>query len=139
MDMNKIFYLPKEKCARRWHLIDADGKIIGRLATQIADLLTGKGKVTYAPHTGDGDYVVFINVEKAVFSGSKMKDKEYIKFSGWMGGKSSLTAQQIAEKHPERLLEHAIRGMVPKNTLGEEAMKRVRLCVGPTNPHAAQL
>lgn len=139
MDMNKAFFLRKEDREPKWHLIDAEGKVLGRLATEIADLLRGKNKPTYTPQTASGDYVVVINAEKVKLTGNKLEDKIYIRYSGYMGGKKEFTAKQILEKHPTRLIEHAVVGMLPKNKLNNIIKKYLRLYVGKEHPHEAKL
>ena len=109
--MNKAFFLRKEDRAPRWLIVDAEGKILGRLATQIADVLRGKDKAHYTPHTDGGDYVVVINAEKIVLTGNKLENKEYARYTGWMGGYKTTTAQQMLVKHPTRLVELAVKGM----------------------------
>jgi len=137
--MNKSFVLKKEERRPQWRLIDAEGKILGRLATQIADALRGKDKPYYTPHTDSGDYVVVINAEKVALSGNKMEDKEYIRVSGWMGGKKVATAKEVLEKHPTWLIEKAVKGMLPKNKLNKEIIKKLKVYVGPEHPHKAQV
>lgn len=139
MDMNKAFFLRKEDREPKWHLIDAEGKVLGRLATEIADLLRGKNKPTYTPQTASGDYVVVINAEKVKLTGNKLEDKIYIRYSGYMGGKKEFTAKQILEKHPTRLIEHAVVGMLPKNKLNNIIKKYLRLYAGKEHPHEAKL
>lgn len=139
MNMNKSFLLRVEDSKPNWHVIDAEGQILGRLATQIADLLRGKGKPTYTPHSISGDYVVVINAEKVVLSGNKMENKTYISVSGWMGGKKELTAKQKFDKDPTFLLQHAVNGMLPKNKLSRRIINNLKLYVGPNHPHEAQV
>jgi large subunit ribosomal protein L13 len=139
MSMNKSFVLKKEERRPQWRVLDAEGKILGRLATQIADVLRGKDKPYYTPHTDSGDYVVVINAEKVVLSGNKMEDKEYISFSGFMGGKKVATAKEILAKHPTWLIEKAVKGMLPKNKLNKEVIKKLKVYVGPEHPHKAQV
>lgn len=139
MDMNKTFFLRKEDREPKWHLIDAEGKVLGRLATEIADLLRGKGKVTYTPHTAGGDYVVVINAEKVKLTGNKVEDKIYQRVSGYIGNKKEFTAKQILEKHPTRIIEHAVKGMLPKNKLSNLVRKNLKLYVGTEHPHEAQI
>lgn len=140
MDMNKAFYLKTEDRNPRWHLLDADGEVVGRFATKIADLLRGKGKVDYTPHTDSGDYVVVLNVEKIRFTGDKMEDKEYTWYTGWMGGQKSATAAEKLKKDPGFLLEHAVKGMLQKeNRIARKQIKRLKLFKGTEHPHAAQI
>lgn len=139
MNMNRSFTLKKEDRKPQWRVVDAQGKILGRLATQIADMLRGKDKPFYTPHTDSGDYVVVINAEKVVLSGSKMKDKEYVSYSGWIGGKKVKTAREIMEKHPTRIIEYAVFGMLPKNKLNREIIKKLKIYAGEEHPHKAQI
>ncbi len=139
MSMNKHFVLKKEERAPQWRVVDAEGKILGRLATQIANVLRGKDKPYYTPHTDSGDYVVVINAEKVVLSGNKWEDKEYVRVSGWMGGKKVATAKEMLEKHPTQIVEKAVKGMLPKNKLNKEIFKKLKVYVGPEHPHKAQV
>lgn len=139
MDMNKAFFLRKEDRQPKWHLIDAKGKVLGRLATEIADLLRGKGKVTFTPHIAGGDYVVVINAEKVKLTGDKLKNKIYQRVTGYRGNKKEFTAQEILATHPTRIIEHAVKGMLPKNKLSNLIKKNLRLYVGAEHPHEAQI
>jgi large subunit ribosomal protein L13 len=132
-------FLPKVDVQRRnWRVIDAKGAILGRLASQVADALRGKDKPTFAPHLDAGDFVVVINAEKVVLSGKKETDKEYMTYSGWKGGEKRRTVAQIRQKHPERLVEHAVRGMLPKNRLGDRLYTKLKVYPGDKHPHVAQ-
>src|SRR5438128_2720481 len=115
VDMNKTFFLRKEDAKPDWRLVDASGQIVGRLATKIANILRGKDKAIYTAHTESGDYVVVINAEKIVFSGNKLEQKTYEKYTGYIGNKKFLTAKQHMEKDPTIIIELAVRGMLPKN------------------------
>lgn len=139
MNMNRSFTLKKEDRRPQWRLIDAEGQRVGRLATKIADILRGKDKPYYTPHTDSGDYVVVINAEKVVFTGSKLKDKEYVSYSGWIGGQKVKTAREIMEKYPTRIIEHAVKGMLPKNKLNSEIIKKLKVYAGEEHPHKAQI
>lgn len=139
MDMNRAFNLRVEDQEPRWRLVDASGKIVGRLATQIADALRGKDRAQFTPHADAGDYVVVINADKIVFTGKKMEQKIYQKYSGYIGNRTELTAGQIMEKHPERIIEHAVKGMLPKNRLSRQLLRKLRVYAGAEHPHAAQL
>jgi large subunit ribosomal protein L13 len=123
---------------RKWYLIDAAGKTVGRLASQTATLLMGKNKPTYTPYIDMGDHVVIINAEKVVFTGRKLEDKVYRSHSGWPGGLKETSAQKMLAKHPERILEGAIRGMLPKTKMGRHMGKKLRVYVGSDHPHQAQ-
>lgn len=139
MNMNKIFFLRQEDQDPRWLVIDARNKVVGRLATQIADLLRGKGKPSYTPHSDAGDYVVVINAEKVVFTGDKMEDKEYVWYTGFIGGQKTRTAKQVMAKDPSRILMHAVKGMMGSTKLGKAQLKKLRIYVGAEHPHQAQI
>jgi large subunit ribosomal protein L13 len=138
-DMNKVFYVRKEDTEPKWRLIDAKDKVLGRLATEVAEILRGKDKPIYAPHTDCGDYVVIINAEKVVLTGNKMEDKEIVKYSGWIGGYKVTKAKDLLKKHPTRLIEIAVRGMLPKNRLSRQIYKKLKVYAGTDHPHKAQL
>ncbi|HXG94780.1 MAG TPA: 50S ribosomal protein L13 [Blastocatellia bacterium] len=123
---------------RKWFIIDADGKTVGRLATEAARLLMGKNKPTYTPFLDVGDHVIVINAEKVVFTGNKWQDKVYRHHTGWPGGLKEVTAQKQLQKHPERILQSAILGMLPKNKLGRKMGKKLKVYVGTDHPHQAQ-
>ncbi len=129
----------KEEIKRKWHLVDAKGKTLGRLASRIAILLRGKHKPTFTPHLDTGDFVVVINAEKVVLTGKKWKEKLYIHHSGYPGGLKSISAEKMWEKHPERLLTMAVQGMLPKNKLGRKLIKKLKVYAGESHPHQAQL
>ena len=138
MDMNKAFYLRKEDATPKWRVIDAEGKVLGRMATAIADALRGKDKAYYTPHTDCGDYIVVINAEKIILSGNKWEDKEYIRYSGWMGGKKVRKAKEMLEKHPTQIIELAVKRMLPKNKLAAQIIKKLKVYTGADHPHVAQ-
>ena len=123
---------------RSWYVVDADGKTLGRLATRIAKVLTGKHKATYTPHADTGDFVVVVNAEKVRLSGKKWSDKVYYRHSQFPGGLRTRTAGEVRDQHPTRLIESAVRGMIPGNRLRAKRMARLRLFVGPSHGHAAQ-
>jgi large subunit ribosomal protein L13 len=132
-------YLPKVNLdQRKWHVIDADGAVLGRLAVQVADLLRGKNKPVFTPHLDAGDFVVVVNAEKVRLTGKKETNKEYMSYSGWRGGEKFRTVEQIRARRPEELITHAVRGMVPKNRLGRVLMTKLKVFKGPKHPHAAQ-
>lgn len=139
MDMNKSFVLKKEARDPQWRLIDAEGKVLGRLATEIADILRGKDRAFYTPHTDSGDYVVVINAEKVVLTGSKWQDKQYDHYTGWIGGLKTTTAEAVQKKHPGFIIEHAVKGMLPKNTLNRAIFKKLKVYAGNAHPHKAQI
>lgn len=139
MDMNRSFCLRKEDATPGWRVIDAEGKVLGRLATQIADALRGKDKAFYTPHTDSGDYIVVINAEKVVLTGNKLEGKIYDRYSGWMGGYKVTSAKDMLAKKPEFLIEHAVKGMLPKNKLSDKIIKKLKVYAGSEHPHKAQL
>ena len=132
-------YLPKNSLdQRKWHVVDADGAILGRLAVQIANILRGRNKPVYTPHLDAGDFVVVINAEKVKVSGKKETDKEFMSYSGWKGGEKYASVEQVRARHPEKLITHAVRGMVPKNRLGRVLMTKLKVYKGAQHPHSAQ-
>ena len=132
-------YLPKvDLDQRKWHVIDANGAVLGRLAAQVANVLRGKNKPIYTDHLDAGDFVVVINADKIVLTGKKETDKKFMTYSGWKGGEKFKTVQQIRAKHPERLITHAVKGMIPKNRLGRVLLTKLKVYRGNEHPHAAQ-
>lgn len=123
---------------RDWFLIDAEDKTLGRIATEIAHRLRGKHKAIYTPHVDTGDYIVVINAEKVRVSGNKTKDKMYYKHTGYMGGLKEISFEKLIEKAPERVIETAVKGMLPKNPLGREMFRKLKVYAGPNHNHAAQ-
>lgn len=123
---------------RKWYVIDATDKVLGRLATEVAMILRGKNKPTFTPYMDTGDYVIIINAEKIRVTGKKAEQKTYFRHTGYPGGGRFTSYQQMMEKHPERILEHAIRGMMPKNRLGRAMYKKLKVVVGPDHPYEAQ-
>jgi large subunit ribosomal protein L13 len=138
MDMNKVFFLKKEIDRPRWQVVDANKKVIGRLATQIADMLRGKDLPTYTPHCAPQRYIVVINADKAVFTGDKMRDKRYEWYTGWIGGLKSLTAEQMVKKDPTSLIRLAVKGMLPKTKQSDALLRRLKIYVGDQHPHHGQ-
>ena len=123
---------------RQWHVIDASGKVLGRLATQVARLLMGKHKPTFSPNLDTGDFVIVINADKVRVTGNKAKQKVYYKHSGYPGGLSSISLEKMMQTNPTRVIEHAVKGMLPHTRLGARMMKKLRVYVGDTHPHLAQ-
>jgi large subunit ribosomal protein L13 len=138
MNFNKTFFLKKEEVEPSWRVIDAQGKVLGRLATEIADTLRGKDKASYTPHTSPSAYVVVINAEKIVLTKDKMDKKIYTSYSGWIGGLKELTARQVMQKDPTRLITHAVKGMLPKNRLSDAVLRNLKVYAGSEHPHTAQ-
>lgn len=134
----KTFMAKAETADRHWLLIDAEGQTLGRLATRIASILRGKHKAEYTPHVDTGDYVIVINVDKIVVTGNKETKKIYRRHSGYPGGLKEISYQDMKAKHPERILETAVRGMLPKNSLGRQMYRKLKVYAGPDHPHAAQ-
>jgi large subunit ribosomal protein L13 len=124
--------------ARRWYLIDAEGKILGRLASQIANLLRGKNNPAFTPHQDTGDFVIVINAAAVRMTGNKLSTKVYHRHSGYPGGLRTRTAGQVLEQHPDRLLKQAVAGMLPKNRLGRQLATKLKIYAGREHPHAAQ-
>jgi large subunit ribosomal protein L13 len=132
-------YVPKlAEIEQRWFLVDANGVTLGRLATQIATILRGKHKPMYTPHLDTGDYVVVINAEKVNVTGKKEEQKRYHRHSGYPGGYRSTSLSDMLSKHPERVIEAAVRGMIPHSNLGRDQFKKLRVFAGTAHPHAAQ-
>jgi large subunit ribosomal protein L13 len=132
-------YLPKVNLEqRKWHLIDADGAILGRLAVQVANILRGKNKPVFTPHLDAGDFVVVINAEKVAVTGKKETEKFFMSYSGWKGSEKFTSVAQIRARHPEKLITHAVKGMLPKNRLGDQLLTKLIVYKGGKHPHAAQ-
>ena len=132
-------YMPNPtQIERKWYVVDAEGQTLGRLTSEIARVLRGKNKAIYTPHADCGDYVIVINAEKVRFTGKKLTDKTYFRHSGYQGGTTFTAAGHMLERFPERVLEHAIKGMLPKNRLGAQMYRKLSVYAGPEHPHAAQ-
>lgn len=132
-------YSPKaSEIQRNWYVVDANGQVLGRLATQIATLLRGKHKPTFAPHMDGGDFVVVINSEKIRVTGRKAEQKLYYRHSGHPGGLKTVRYKDMLARHPQRILYFAVKGMLPKGRLGRQQLKKLRVYAGPKHPHAAQ-
>lgn len=123
---------------KKWFIVDAEGQTVGRMASKIAKIIRGKYKTCYTPHADCGDNVIVINAEKVAFSGTKLVDKEYVRFSGYPGGQRFTSAEEMLRKHPERLIEKAVKGMLPKNTLGRQLYRNLKVYTGTTHKHEAQ-
>jgi large subunit ribosomal protein L13 len=123
---------------RRHYVVDADGQVLGRLATRVASVLRGKGKPYFSPHLDTGDFVIIVNADKVKITGSKMDQKTYFRHSGHPGASKFTTVRQMMEKRPEEVVRHAVRGMLPKNKLGRTMLKKLRVYAGPDHPHQAQ-
>ncbi len=134
-------YIAKEQeiqDSKRWYVVDAEGKVLGRLASQIATILRGKHKPIYSPHQDAGDYVVVVNAEKVRLTGNKMQQKVYFRHSGYIGGAKYTPVSLMLKTHPERVIEYAVKRMLPKNALGRKMFKKLKVYAGPEHPHQAQ-
>jgi len=123
---------------REWQLVDAEGKTLGRLATQIADTLRGKDKPQYTPHVDTGDFVVVVNAEKVAVTGNKLDDKRYYRHSGYPGGLRSRTLREQLDRRPEEVIRKAVKGMLPRNRLSRAQLRKLKIYAGPEHPHTAQ-
>lgn len=136
--MKTTFMANAANVERKWFIVDAEGQTVGRLAAEVAKVLRGKHKPTFTPHVDTGDYVIVVNADKVVFSGKKLTKKTYFRHSGYPGGTSFVTPQQMLNKQPERVVEMAVRGMLPKNKLGAQMYRKLSVYAGPEHPHTAQ-
>ena len=134
----KTFMEKKENIDRKWYVIDAEGVTLGRLATKVATILKGKHKATYTPHVDCGDFVIVINAEKVNLTGNKLNDKMYYNHSGYVGGLRERNAKTMIEKYPEEMIERAVKGMLPKNSLGAQMFKKLFVYAGPEHKQQAQ-
>ena len=134
----KTYYAKPGEVEREWLLVDAADQVLGRLATRVAEILKGKTKPSYTPHVDVGDFVVVINAEKIRVTGNKAADKKYYSHSGYPGGLKEVSFAKMLEKHPERIIEKAVKGMLPKTTLGRAMGKKLKVYAGPEHPHGAQ-
>lgn len=134
----KTFTPKPREIERQWWVVDAQDRVLGRVATEIARILRGKHKPTFTPHLDVGDYVVVVNAEKVRLTGNKSTDKSYFRHSGYMGGERFVPIRTMLERHPERVLELAVKGMLPKNNLGRLMRRKLKVYAGPEHPHAAQ-
>jgi large subunit ribosomal protein L13 len=134
----KTYSTKASEIERQWHVIDASGKILGKLATEAAKLLMGKHKPTFSRHLDTGDFVVIINAEKVRFTGKKAEQKLYHSHSGYPGGLKTINLERLMQTHPTRVIEHAVKGMLPHNRLGAKMLKKLKVYVGEEHPHLAQ-
>lgn len=134
----KTFLAKKETVQPKWHLIDAEGVVLGRLAVKAANLIRGRHKPSYTPSVDTGDFVVVINAEKVVLTGKKEEQNKYMFFSGYVGGESYKTMQQMRDKNPAFIIEHAVKGMLPKNRIARHMLTKLRVFAGPNHTHEAQ-
>ncbi len=134
----KTYLAKKETVQPKWYLIDAEGKVLGRLAVKLANILRGRNKATYTPHVDTGDFVIVINASKVVLTGKKEESTEYMSFSGYVGGEKYRKLTDVRRKRPEFIVEQAVKGMLPKNRLARTMLTKLRVFAGAEHPHAAQ-
>jgi len=136
--VQKTRMFKKEEIAKKWYVVDANGKTLGRLASRVAIILMGKHKPEYTPHVDTGDYVIVVNADKVVLTGKKLDRKFYYRHSGYPGGLKMISARQMLRKHPERLIYLAVKRMLPKTALGRRMLKKLKVYASPDHPHSAQ-
>ena len=134
----KTFVAKEHEVTRKWYLVDAEDKILGRLSTQIATRLRGKHKAIFTPHADTGDFIVVVNAERVALTGSKWDNKFYYRYSGYVGGLKQISAKKLLEKKPQELIKLAVKRMLPKNSLGRRQLKKLKIYAGPDHPHQAQ-
>jgi large subunit ribosomal protein L13 len=134
----KTYQAKKEEFEHQWYLVNAEGKVLGRLATELAKILRGKNKPSFTPHVDTGDFVVVVNAEKVVLTGKKMKDKIYYHHTGYPGGIKEVNAEKLLAKKPTEILKIAVKGMLPKNSLGRQMLRKLKIYAGQNHPHEAQ-
>jgi large subunit ribosomal protein L13 len=134
----KTYQAKKEELDRQWYLVNAEGKVLGRLSTALAKILKGKNKPTYTPHLDTGDFVIVVNAGKVTLTGKKMKDKIYYHHTGYPGGIKEMTAEKLLSKKPTEMIRMAVKGMLPKNSLGRQMLRKLKIYAGPNHPHEAQ-
>jgi large subunit ribosomal protein L13 len=134
----KTYSVKRDELLARWYVIDAEGQVLGRLATQIATILRGKHKPTYSPHLNGGDFVIVVNAAKVAVTGNRLDQKVYYHHSQYPGGLKQETLRDALKKHPERVIERAVKGMIPHNRLGAQILQRLKVYAGPEHPHQAQ-
>lgn len=134
----KSYMAKANEVDRKWYVIDAEGKVLGRLASEVARVLKGKHKPTYTPHVDCGDHVIVINADKIVLTGNKWQQKNYVYHTGYPGGRKEIAYSQLVQKRPEKIVELAVKGMLPKNRLGRKMYTKLKVYAGTEHPHAAQ-
>ncbi len=134
----KTYQAKKEEFEHQWYLVNAEGKVLGRLATELAKILRGKNKPSFTSHVDTGDFVVVVNAEKVVLTGKKMKDKIYYHHTGYPGGIKEVNAEKLLAKKPTEILRIAVKGMIPKTSLGRQMLRKLKIYAGPNHPHEAQ-
>ncbi len=136
--MNRTYSAKEIEIEKKWFIVDAQDKVLGRLASEVARRLRGKHKPVFTPHNDTGDYIIVVNAEKIRLTGNKLDQKMYYRYSGFMGGLKEISARKQLAKKPEELIKHAVKGMLPKNSLGRRQGKKLKVYVGPKHPHEAQ-
>src|SRR5512136_3419385 len=134
----KTYHAKKEEIERGWFVVNAEGKVLGRLASQVARVLRGKHKPTFSPHVDTGDFVVVVNARKVTLTGRKLKDKKYYHHTGYPGGIREARAEKLLAKKPTEMVRIAVKGMLPKNSLGRQMIRKLKIYAGPNHPHEAQ-
>lgn len=134
----KTYQAKSEEVEHQWFLVDAEGKVLGRLASELAKILRGKNKPIYTPHVDTGDFVIVVNAKKITLTGRKMKDKIYYRHTGYPGGIKEMNAEKLLAKKPTEMIRMAVKGMLPKNSLGRQMLRKLKVYAGPTHPHASQ-
>ena len=134
----KTFVAKENEIEKKWYVVDGEDKVLGRLATQVATRLRGKHKPIFTPHADTGDFIVVINAEKIILTGTKLDSKYYYSYSGYIGGLKKIKARKMQEKKPEEMLRQAVKRMLPKNSLGRRQLKKLKIYMGPDHPHQAQ-
>ena len=137
--MKTTFMANASNIERKWYVVDAEGQTVGRLAAEVAKVLRGKNKPTFTPHVDTGDHVIVLNADKVVLTGKKLVQKTYFRHSGYPGGTTFTTAGKMLETRPERVVEMAVKGMLPKNSLGRKMFTKLKVYAGAEHPHAAQM
>ncbi len=135
----KSYIAKPAEVERKWYVIDAEGQTLGRLATKVATVLRGKHKPTYTPHVDTGDHVIIINADKVVLTGKKLDQKKFRWHTGYLGGLKERSYRDMMQKQPEKVMMHAVKGMLPKNSLGRQMLKKLRVYAGPEHGHSAQM
>jgi len=136
--MNRTYSAKEKEIEKKWFVIDAEDQVLGRLASEVARRLRGKHKPVFTPHADTGDYIIVINADKVKMTGDKLDSKKYYRYSGYLGGLKEISARKQMDKKPEEIIKHAVRGMLPKNSLGKRQGKKLKVYAGPEHPHSAQ-
>jgi large subunit ribosomal protein L13 len=134
----KTYQAKKEELDHKWYLVNAEGKVLGRLSTELVKILKGKNKPTYTPHLDTGDFVIVVNAGKVTLTGKKLKDKVYYHHTGYPGGIKEMNAEKLLAKKPTEMIRMAVKGMLPKNSLGRQMLRKLKIYAGPDHPHGAQ-